>query len=119
MNEIIKVGGESYTATNVSTGINMISFMLSDLTEDEAKTAFENVKSLSVGDENETYGEYPDVEFESITIGADDTVTVTMHIPSKTEKQIRDLQKVVTGHDAAIAEHDEAIAAMMFGGEAE
>lgn len=119
MNEIIKVGGESYAATNVSTGINMISFMLSDLTEDEAKTAFENVKSLSVGDENETYGEYPDVEFESITIGADDTVTVTMHIPTKMEKQLRDLQETVFSHGAAIAEHDEAITAMMFGGELE
>lgn len=119
MNETIKVGGESYAATNVSTGIDMISFMLPDLTEDEAKIAFENVKSLSVGDDSGIYGEYPDVEFESITIGADGSVTVAMHIPSKMEKQIRDLQKVVTGHDAAIAEHDEAIAAMMFGGEAE
>lgn len=117
MNEIITVGGVEYTATKVSTGINTISFMLQDLTEDEAKSVFEAVQSLSVGDDGGVYGEYPDVEFESVTIGADDSVTVSMHILSKTEKQIRDLQKAVTGHDTAMAEHDVAIAGLMFGGD--
>ena len=44
MNEIITVGGVEYTATKVSTGINTISFMLQDLTEDEAKSVFEAVQ---------------------------------------------------------------------------
>lgn len=117
MSEIITVGGESYTTTKVSTGINTISFMLSDLTADEARTVFENAKSLSVGDGNEVYGEYPDVEYQSITIDAKGKVTVTMHIPTKTERQIKDLQDAVAGHDVAIAEHDEAIATIIFGGE--
>lgn len=117
MNEIITVGDVEYTTTKVSTGINTISFTLSDMTEDDAKTIFEAAKMLSVGDENGVYGEYPDVEFESIMIDAEGSITVTMHILSKMEKQIKSLQEAVSGHDEAIAEHDEAIAAMMFGGE--
>lgn len=112
MNEIITIGGAEYITTKVSTGIESISFVLTGLTEEEAKTAFESAKSLSVGDENGIYGEYPDVEFESIMIDSEGSITVTMYIPSKMEKQIRDLQE-------AVAEHDEAIAAIMFGGEAE
>lgn len=111
MKETITVGGVKYTATNVTTGLNSISFMLPDLTEDEAKAAFKNAKSLTVGDEKTAYGEYPDVEFVSITIGADESITVTMYILTETEKQIRELQ-------VSVSEHDEVIAAMMFGGEA-
>lgn len=117
MNEIITVGGLEYTGIKVSTGIDSISFMLPDLTENEAKAIFEAAKSLSVGNENGIYGEYPDVEYESITIGANGSITVTMHIPTKTERQIRDLQETVTGHSESIAEHDEAIAGILFGGE--
>lgn len=111
MNEIITVSGVNYSATNVVTGTNTISFTLSELVADEADAIFRNAKSLTVGDEtNAVYGEYPDVEFQSLTIGADEDVTVTMHILTETEKQIRDLQ-------TSQAEQDEAIAVMMFGGE--
>lgn len=102
MSEIITVGGKSYTAAMVSTGINTISFILQNLTEDEAKAVFETTQSLSVGDDSEIYGEYPDVEFESIIIGADGNVTVTMHIPTKMEKQIKDLQEAVAELKAAL-----------------
>lgn len=111
MNETITVGGVKYTVTNVDTGLNSISFLLPDLTEDEAKAAFKNAKSLTVGDGKTAYGEYPDVEFVSITIGADESVKVSMHILTETEKQLRELQ-------VSQLEQDEAIAAMMFGGEA-
>ncbi len=110
MKETITVGGVKYTATNLATGLNSISFMLHDLTEDEAKAAFKNAKSLTVGDGKNDYGEYPDVEFVSITTGADESVTVTMHILTKTEKEIRELQ-------VSQSEQDEAIVTMMFGGE--
>ncbi len=109
MNEIITVGSEKYTATNVETGLNAISFILPDLTGGEAKAAFKNAKSLTVGDEETAYGEYPDVEFVSITIGEDESVMVTMHILTKTEKQIRELQ-------VSQSEQDEAIAELLYGG---
>lgn len=111
MKEIITTGGVKYTAANVDTGLHTISFTLPDLTENEAKAAFKNATSLTVGNEiDEAYGQYPDIEFESLTVGADEEITITMHILTNTEKQIRDLQ-------VSQAEQDEAIAAMMFGGE--
>lgn len=112
MNEIITANGVDYTAQNVTTGLNTISFMITAPAAGDAEAAFREVKELTVGDgEGTAYGEYPDVEFESITIDADKNVTITMHILTATEKQIRELQ-------VSQAEQDEAIAAMMFGGEA-
>lgn len=109
MNETITIDGVKYTVTNVDTGLNSISFMLPDLTEDEAKAAFKNAKSLTIGDGQTAYGEYPDVEFVSITIGEDESVMVRMHILTKTEKQIRELQ-------VSQSEQDEAIAELLYGG---
>lgn len=116
MNETITVGGVKFTAANVTTGLNSISFMLPDLTEDEAKAAFKNAKSLSVGEGKTAYGEYPDVEFLSITIGANESVTVTMHILSETERQIRELQTSQAEFQVSQAEQDEVIAEMLYGG---
>lgn len=110
MNEIITVGSTNYAATNVATGTNIISFKLSELGADEADAVFRNAKSLTVGDETNTvYGRYPDVEFQSLTIGADEAVTITMHILTETEKKIRDLQM-------SQLEQDEAIAEILYGG---
>lgn len=112
MKEIITVNGVKYTVENIKTGIDTISFKVVDPLPDDVEAAFRNVKELTVEDtEGAVYGEYFDIEYKSITINADGAITVTMHIPTKTEKQIRNLQEVV-------AEHDEAIAAIMFGGEA-
>ena len=112
MNEIIIVGGVKYTATNVETGLNTISFTLPDLTADEAETAFKNAESLNVGDgQNNVYGEYPNVVYKSVTKDADGNVSVSMHILTQEQVQIRELQ-------VSQLEQDEAIAAMMFGGEA-
>ncbi len=111
MNEIITASGVNYTVENVTTGINTISFTVTDPAAGDVEAVFKEVKELTVGDTKGTvYGEYPDVEFESLTISVDGKVTVTVHILTETEKQIRDLQ-------TSQAEQDEAIAAMMFGGE--
>lgn len=110
MNEIISVGGVEYPATNVTTGLDTISFGISDLTANETEMAFKNAESLTVSDgTGKTYGEYPDIRFEALTLRADGSVTVSMHILTETEKQIKELQR-------ATAEHDEVLAAMMFGG---
>lgn len=110
MNEIITVGGVNYTATKVTTGINTISFTLSGLTVDEAHEVFKNAKSLEVGEEEGVaYGLYPDVRFDHLAIYADESLIVTMRIPTETEKQINALQ-------VSQAEQDEVIAELLYGG---
>lgn len=109
MNEIITVNGVAYTVKNVTTGANSISFVLTNLTIEEAETAFKSAESLTVGTEEETYGNYPNVSFESVTKDAEGIVSVTMHILTKEELQIKELQ-------VSQAEQDEAIATLMFGG---
>ena len=54
MNEIITVNGVAYTVQNVTTGANSISFVLTNLTIEEAETAFKSAESLTVGTEEET-----------------------------------------------------------------
>lgn len=110
MKEIITVNGVSYAAQNVTTGANSISFVLTDLSTEEAEAVFRNADSITVGTEEEVYGTYPNVSFQSVTKDVDSVVTVTMHIPTKEELQIKELQ-------VSQAEQDEAIATLMFGGE--
>lgn len=110
MKEIITIGDVSYVVEKVGTGINTISFTIENPVPEDIEAAFKDVKSLTVGNtDGEVYGEYPDVEYESITIKATGEIIVTMHILNETEKQIRDLQTTQ-------AEQDEAIAQMLYGG---
>ncbi len=109
MNEIITANDVEYTAKNVTTGIDTISFTLLE-PMDDPEAAFRETKSLTVGDtEGTAYGQYPEVKYESLTIAADGSVTITMHILTKTEKAIRELQ-------VSQAEQDEVIAEMLYGG---
>ena len=110
MNEIITAGGVSYTTTNVTTGTDTISFTISDITVGEAHAVFKSVESLEVGEEEgAAYGLYPYVRFDRLTIYADDSITVTMRIPTEIERQISALQ-------VSQAEQDEAIAELLYGG---
>ena len=110
MNEIITVCSKKYTATNVITGLNTISFTLSDLTADEVETVFKSVESLTVSDDqNNVYGEYPNVVYKSVTKDADGNVSVSMSILAQEQVQIKELQ-------TSQAEQDEAIAALLYGG---
>lgn len=111
MNEIITTGGVSYAVKNVTTGINTISFMIIGENAGDVEALFRDVSALTVGDGESVYGEYPDVRFESLTIGADRSVTVTMHILNEMEKQMKELQ-------ISQGEQDEAIAELYGGGEA-
>lgn len=104
MNEIITVNGVAYTVQNVTTGANSISFVLTNLTIEEAETAFKSAESLTVGTEEETYGNYPNVSFESVTKDAEGIVSVTMHILTKEELQIKELQVSQAEQDEAIAD---------------
>lgn len=104
MNEIITVNGTAYSAENVTTGANTISFVLTDLSAEEAEAVFRNAESLTVGTEEEVYGNYPNVSFESVTKDAEGIVSVTMHILTKEELQIKELQVSQAEQDEAIAE---------------
>lgn len=110
MKELIIIGDVSYVVEKVETKVNTISFTIENLIPEDIEAAFKDVKSLIVGNtDGEVYGEYPDVEYESVIITAEGKITVTMHILTKDEKQIRDLQ-------ISQAEQDEAIAQMLYGG---
>lgn len=110
MNEIIITGSVKHTVTNVSTGLNTISFTLPGLTVDEAETRFKNVESLLVSDEQDNiYGKYPHIAYESVTKDTGGNVSVAMHILTQDQVHIRELQ-------ASQSEQDEAIAQMMYGG---
>lgn len=116
MNETITVNGVEYTVKNVTTGIDTISFTLVSPVQDP-EAAFRGANELTVGDGQETvYGQYPDVEYKSLTIAADGSVTITMHILTEMERQIRQLQASQAEFRVSQAEQDEAIATMMFGG---
>lgn len=104
MNEIIKVKGVAYAAQSVTTGVNKISIVLTDLTVEEAEEVFRYAESLTVGTEEEEYGYYPNVSFESVTKDVDGNVSVTMHILTKEEIQIKELQISQEEQDEAIAD---------------
>ncbi len=111
MNETININGQNYTVRNVNTGLNTISFVIDDPAVGDVESLFRSTKALEVGDAaGEMYGNYPNVEFESLTIHADESISVTMRIPTKMEMQINALQ-------VSQDEQDAAIATMMFGGE--
>lgn len=104
MKEIITTNGVSYAAQNVTTGANSISFVLTEMTAEEAETVFRDCEALTVGTEETTYGEYPNVSFESVTKDAEGIVSVTMHILTKEELQIKELQVSQAEQDEAIAD---------------
>ena len=102
--EIITVNGVAYTAQNVTTSSNSITFSMEGEVA-EIKSVFENATELTVSNEDgETYGEYTDLTFESITAYADGSIVVTMHIPSKIELALSQLQTSQAEQDEAIAE---------------
>lgn len=108
--EYITAGGEEYAAKTVATGINQISFTMEGQKIGDIEETFRNVTDLTVSGEDKTiYGTYRNLSFESATVTVDGNVKVVMHIPTKEEIRLSALE-------AAVAEHDEAIAEI-YGGE--
>lgn len=103
--EIITCNGVSYNAEKIITLLNGISFSVTDRTAEEMKTAFKNATTLTVSDQDgQIYGIYENLQYESVTEDAEGIVTITMHIPSKLELQIAQLQASQAEQDEAIAE---------------
>ena len=108
--EYITAGGVEYAAKTVATGMNQISFTMEGQKIGDIEEVFRNVTDLTVSGEDKTvYGTYSNLSFESATVTVDGNVKVVMHIPTKEEIRLSELE-------AAVAEHDEAIAEI-YGGE--
>lgn len=108
--EYITSNGIEYATKSISTSVRQITFSLEGQSIGDIEIAFRAVTELTVsGDDKITYGTYQNLEFVSATVMNDGSITVVMHIPTAEELRIIALE-------AAIAEHDEAIAEI-YGGE--
>lgn len=111
--EYITANDTEYECQTVTTGINTISFSMEGQEISRVEAAFKGVTELSVsGEDKAVYGTYENLSFESATVYGDGRICVAMHIPDLTEMRI-------IGLEATQAEQDEAIASLMYGGDAE
>lgn len=109
--EYITANGTEFKCQKVTTGNDTISFTMEGYEIAEVKAAFEDVSELSVsGEDKLIYGTYEHLSFELATVYKDGSIMVTMHIPDATELRLMALE-------GTQAEQDEAIAALMFGGD--
>lgn len=108
--EHITANGVEYATRSVTTSTNQIRFTVEGQKIGEIETAFRQVTDLIVsGEDKQAYGTYSNLTFESATVTADGSITVIMRIPTAQELRMAALE-------AAVAEHDEAIAEI-YGGE--
>lgn len=108
--EFITANGVEFASKSVTTSTNLIRFVLDEQQIGDIEMAFRQVTDLTVsGEDKSVYGTYSNLSFESATVAADGSITVVMHIPSEQELRMAALE-------AAVAEHDEAIAEI-YGGE--
>lgn len=103
--EFVKANGAEYACRSVATGISSITFSMEGQELADVEKAFRPVTELTVADENnEVYGVYKNLSFESATAYGDGTVMVTMHIKSKTELRLENLEQTQAEQDEVLAE---------------
>ena len=103
--EYIKTNGAEYACKAVVTGVDSISFSMEGQAVADMEAAFRPVTELTVADENKVvYGVYKNLSFESATAYGDGTVMVTMHIKSKTELRLENLEQTQAEQDEVLAE---------------
>lgn len=103
--EFVKANGAEYACRSVATGISSITFSMEGQELADVEKAFRPVTELTVADENnEVYGVYKNLSFESATAYGDGTVMVTMHIKSKTELRFESLEQTQAEQDEVLAE---------------
>jgi len=108
--EYITAGGVEYAAKSVTTTVNQIVMTYEGQSIADMETTFRQATDLTVsGEDRAVYGTYTGLSFERATVAADGSITVVMHIPTAQEIRMAKLE-------AAVAEHDEAIAEI-YGGE--
>ena len=103
--EYVIIGEENYKTESVSTGIDSISFTLSDMAIADAVEKFSGITELKVsGADLEPYGIYKNLTFKSAAVNADGLVTVVFHIASAEETRIANLEQTQAEQDEVIAE---------------
>ena len=103
--EFVKANGAEYACKAVVTGVDSITFSMEGQAVADMEEAFRPVTELTVADENkEVYGVYKNLSFESATAYGDGTVMVTMHIKSKTELRLENLEQTQAEQDEVLAE---------------
>lgn len=102
--EYINANGTVYECQKIETESNAIVLTIDGKTE-ELKEAFKNVTNFTVsGKDNEAYGNYENLKYQSVTEYEDGTVTIKMKILSDMEIAVSDLQKTQAEQDDVIAE---------------
>ncbi len=103
--EFVKANGAEYACKAVVTGVDSITFSMEGQAVADMEEAFRPVTELTVADENKVvYGVYKNLSFESATAYGDGTVMVTMHIKSKTELRLENLEQTQAEQDEVLAE---------------
>ncbi len=108
--EYITVGGTKYECQSLTTATDAISITLAGQDIAEVTESFKNETALTVSNaENEIYGIYSNLTFQSATVYADESIYVVMHIPTEEEIWKANME-------ASQAEQDSVIASLIFGG---
>lgn len=112
--EYIKAGGIEYECQKVTTGTDSITFTMEGQAVESIHTAFKDVTELTVsGEDKKAYGIYSGLSFASVSVDADDTVSVTMLIRPDLERRLEKVEASQDIQDEAIVE----LAGIISGGE--
>lgn len=91
--EFVTIDGITYATENVSTGLDTISFSITEMAIEKALETFKPATELSVSkDGEEPHGVYANLKFASATVDADRLVTVTFRIASDMEKRMENIE---------------------------
>lgn len=103
--EYVIIGEENYKTESVTTGINNISFTLTDMPIADVVEKFSNVEELKIsGVDLQPYGIYKNLTFSSVAVDYTGGVTITFHIASAGEIRIATLEQTQAEQDEVIAE---------------
>lgn len=122
MKEFVTANGRIFECSNVTTGLNSITFRMENQDADDIEAFFRDVKELTVSFEKESYTEGDDQDpvleephgiytepkfslgFESITKYEDGSIAVTMHIKNEIERRLDALEEGQELQNGAIEE---------------
>lgn len=115
MKEYIKANGSIFECSKVLTGAGTVSFYMESQSVAGMEQFFRAVSSLSVAGAPDAvpYGAFENLAFQSASVYADGSTSVSMRIKSETEMRLEALEESQEIQDGAITEIGKAI-----GGEA-
>lgn len=98
MKEFVTANGRIFECSDITTGINSITFRMENQDADDVEAFFRDVTAFTVAfeDELEPHGVYEEpqfsLSFESITKFEDGSIAVTMHIKNEIERRLDALE---------------------------